>query len=266
MARNKHPGWVPDQHGAWAMLVVPLAVGLVLRQRASGCEWFHLPMTLGWLSGYFFFHAASLWFKAPPARRARYRRPALVYGGLTAGLGVLMLALGGAPMLWWTPWFAVLIGWAVRELTRKAERALSSGAATIAAAATMALVGRFGTPQAIWSQWHDASVRWDFWIAVALFGYFFGTVFHVKTLIRERGSARWLAYSHGYHAGWLALAVLGAGLDQISWWWTPLFAACLFRSWLLPRLAGTGRRVSPLRIGLVEIGLSAAATVVALAG
>jgi len=38
---TRGPGWVPNQHGAWAMLASPLLVGVV----AGGFAWVHLALT-----------------------------------------------------------------------------------------------------------------------------------------------------------------------------------------------------------------------------
>ena len=40
-SRNWKKRWLPNQHGAWAMLVVPFVVGALTRQRATG-----LPLSL----------------------------------------------------------------------------------------------------------------------------------------------------------------------------------------------------------------------------
>ena len=43
-----HRLWIPRQHGAWAMLVVPFLAGLL----ASGFRWPDAPLFGAWLSGY----------------------------------------------------------------------------------------------------------------------------------------------------------------------------------------------------------------------
>ena len=53
-------GWVPQQHGAWAMLASPLALGAL----ASGLSWIHLPLAAFWVAGYFLFSASSMWLKS----------------------------------------------------------------------------------------------------------------------------------------------------------------------------------------------------------
>ena len=65
---------MPNQHGAWAMLASPLAVGIL----AGGPAWVHVPLTALWFVGYFAFFATSLWLKA--RRRPRYWPPVRAYG------------------------------------------------------------------------------------------------------------------------------------------------------------------------------------------
>ena len=67
--RRRPPGWVPNQHGAWAMLAAPLLVGTM----ATGPRWPHLLLTAFWFAGYFAFFATTLWLKS--RRRPRYLPP-----------------------------------------------------------------------------------------------------------------------------------------------------------------------------------------------
>ena len=73
--------------------------------------------------------------------------------------------------------------------------------------------------------------------------YFAGTVFYVKTMIRERGSVLWMRVSVGFHFGLLAVVLL-----MHYWWLVGVAAAALMRSIVVPRLEWT-----PKRIGMVEI-------------
>ena len=58
--KRKNTGWVPDQHGAWVMVTVPLLLGVGL----AGPSWIHLPLAVAWMTGYFAFFALGLWVKA----------------------------------------------------------------------------------------------------------------------------------------------------------------------------------------------------------
>jgi hypothetical protein len=52
---RRGPGWVPNQHGAWAMLVTPLLVGVL----AAGPSAVHLPLAPLWFAGYLAFSAVT---------------------------------------------------------------------------------------------------------------------------------------------------------------------------------------------------------------
>src|SRR5690606_15721193 len=86
VSRKRSPGWVPNQHGAWAMLVTPLLVGVL----SGGPAWVHLPLALFWFLGYFAFFATGLWLKA--RRKARYRPPVVAYGIGAGVAGLVVLA------------------------------------------------------------------------------------------------------------------------------------------------------------------------------
>ena len=66
--RRRSPGWVPNQHGAWAMLATPLVVGAL----ASGPEPLHLLLGAFWFAGYLAIFATGLWLRS--RRKARSAR------------------------------------------------------------------------------------------------------------------------------------------------------------------------------------------------
>jgi hypothetical protein len=87
---------------------------------------------------------------------------------------------------------------------------------------------------------------------LAVLGYFTGTVFYVKTMIRERGSLAYRRASVAYHA--VALAVMTWAAAS-GWAGTSggvllivVFAWLLVRAWLLP-----SRPLSPKQVGVIEI-------------
>lgn len=232
------------------MLAVPLLAGSALRTPPGAT----LSVLLGgcFVAGYFGFFAASQWLKSPPGRRGRHLPPLLVYAATAALLGVLALVLIGPALLGWIPAFAALLIPALWLARRRKERALTGGALTTAAACLMTLVLTHDSPAAVLADWpasRAAAVT-----SLALFGYFFGTVLHVKSLIRERGNARVRAASVGWHLVWTAATIPALGLTS-SWAWTALFALATIRTIALTGIASTGP-VRPAVIGLIEVGLS----------
>ncbi|QLQ15057.1 MAG: YwiC-like family protein [Micropruina sp.] len=263
MAGRKTQGWVPNQHGAWAMLLGPYLAGVILRLRDADWQPYVIPLLACWLLGYFAFHAASLWLKAAPARRGRYRPALITYAAFSGTAGLLTLLLAGPGLAGWALPFVPLLVPALWLAWRRNERAVTGGGLTVAAASLMALVARFASPSEFLAAWPGSAAQRAVALALVLFGYFFGTVLYVKTMIRERGRPEWLAASLGWH-GALTLAALvwawpagGPG----AWFWTGFFALTLVRSWTIPRLART-RPITPKTVGLIEVAFS----VLALAG
>ncbi|MEV7725486.1 YwiC-like family protein [Streptomyces sp. NPDC087917] len=236
MARRRYT-WLPDQHGAWAMLVVPFLAGALLAPHPGPR---HVLLLAAWLLGYVAVFHAQQWLRlrARGLRSARrHGRPALVFGAA--------LAVCGIPLALLHPWLALAAAAAapfVAVNTHYArtgrERALVNGLAAVVPACGMLLVAaRLGGlgPDRAWPA------------ALACLLYFAGTVPYVKTMIRERGSRAYRRGSVAYHA--VALAVAGA----LSPWLALPFAACLTRAAALP-----GRALRPAAIGALELALSAA--------
>ncbi|MFN8029669.1 MAG: YwiC-like family protein [Dermatophilaceae bacterium] len=236
--RRRGPGWVPNQHGAWAMLAAPLLVGIL----AAGPRWVHLPLTALWFVGYFAFFAAGLWLKA--RRKPRYFPPVRAYGLAAIALGLITAALAPG-LIRWAPLFVVPLGVGMVASARREDRALVSGLATTVGSALMTVVA------------YDAGGGTDWpraWVlAGILAAYFGGTVVYVKTMIRERGSRPHYWLSVGWH---LFAAV---AMAWVSWPLVAVFAALTARAAYFPRWAMT-----PKQVGLIEIGATIAVAALAL--
>ena len=245
--KKRNPGWVPNQHGAWAMLVVPFRMGSFLRVR-DGEPWlFLVPLFACWMLGYFAFNAASGWLKAPPKRRHQWVKPLVVYGSISVVAGLLALALAGWGLLAWAPAFVPLLLPALWLAAQRNERATVGGGLTIAAASLMVPIARY--PFALDALGAGTALTWI--VTLLVFLYFFGTVLYVKTNIRERGRPEWMVASVGYHAACIVLAAVLAWVGRAPWWWTGFFALTTLRSWLIP-----GRHCSAKHIGFLEVGMS----------
>lgn len=232
--KRRSPGWVPNQHGAWAMLASPLAVGAL----AGGLAWIHLPLAAFWFAGYFAFFATTLWLKA--RRMPRHFPPVRFYVLLASALGILVLLLQ-PQLLKWAPFFALPLGVGLYAASHKKERALLAGIATISGSALMTVVaydaGATGT---------DLNRAWL--LAAAQFLYFAGTVFYVKTIIRERDNKNFYRLSVGYHA--LAVVLIGLlfGFTGSALTLVLVFVILLDRAVLVPKF-----KVTPKQIGIGEI-------------
>src|SRR6478609_1160829 len=137
--------WVPNQHGAWAMVVAPPVVGALV----AGPTGWHALLVVAWLAAYCLYFAATQWLRS--GRRPRYRSPVLGYAAATAVLGVPLLVAAPA-LLRWAPAFAVLLGVSLRYAARRADRSYGNDLVTIAAAVLLTVVaaGLGGTPAGWW--------------------------------------------------------------------------------------------------------------------
>src|SRR5450759_4049995 len=136
--RLREPGWVPNQHGAWAMLIVPFAVGAL----DAGPSWRHLPLLFAWLVGYFAFFAAGLWLRSRGKRR--YWPPVRTYGVLTVVLGLVVIAVQ-PDVLHWAVVFLPLLAFSLWCSWRRADRSLLNVClAVLAACRTSHLAAAFG--------------------------------------------------------------------------------------------------------------------------
>lgn len=248
MARST--GWVPNQHGAWAMLVVPFVAGVILRARDADLAPHLAPLFAFWMLGYFAFHAASQWLKAPPKRRPGFVRPTVTYAVIAAALGLLTLALAGWGILGWAPFYLPLLLPALWLAAQRHERATIGGALTIAAACLMTLVARYDSPAALAS---DPGAGTPVLTAALLFAYFFGTVLYVKTNIRERGNPRFLAGSLAWHVAATVACVVLAAVLRWPWWWAAFFGVTTVRAGVVPRRRPA---LTAKQIGFLEVALS----------
>ncbi|MGC5053956.1 YwiC-like family protein [Micromonospora sp. DT48] len=227
---RKRRQFIPPQHGAWAMLLVPwLAAVLTL-----GLRWPHLPLLGAWLTGYLLSYYLLQAVKT--GRFGRFRVQLWTYGVPTALLGGLVLLLR-PDLLWYAPAYAVLLGVNVAYARRRAERALGNDLASVAQSCLMVFVCATAAGQP------PETVVTAF---LAVTAYFIGTVLYVKTMIRERGSTSYYRASVGYHVASVALA---------AWLGPPLlgvFLLLLVRAVVLPR-----HRLTPKHVGLIEILASA---------
>lgn len=250
----KSTGWIPQQHGAWAMIAVPYLTGLALTARVRPLGLGDLFLGLTWLVGYFAFNAATLTLKAPAKRRSRYYVPLATYLGGAGAFGIVTLVFKGWPLLCWVPAYAVVLGLSLWLAGSKRERGLLSGVLTIVASCGLMGVLRVSPGAAPLTAAEATTMA-----AVTL--YFVGTVLHVKALIRERndpGSAR---RSLTYHAGFMALIVVAVSLGWLAWPWVVWAALLVARAWWMPRSKRT-----PMQIGLLEIAMSAALLALVLLG
>lgn len=222
--------FLPPQHGAWAMLLLPYLAGVAL----VGPRWPHLPLLGAWLAGYLLSYYV---LQAVKSRRPRrFSAQLWTYGLLTAPLA-LAVVLVRPTVLWYAPAYAALLTINLWYAWKRRERALLNDLASVAQSCLMLPV--VATVAEVPSTRVTVAL-------LALLLYLTGTVLYVKTMIRERGNPRYLRFSIGYH---LAALVAAALVDVLL---APVFLVLLIRAWLLPP-----RRLRPAQVGVIEIACSA---------
>ena len=235
--------WIPNQHGAWAMLITPVVVGAL----AGTPSLWHIALLLCWLAAFCLNFYIQLAVKS--RRPRRYQRQLALYGILTLSLGIGLVVHDPdvlRMLAFAVPAFIVNV---VFVLQRN-ERAWLNDVVGIA------LGGIVGYGAFLIGSDHVApAAATHAAIALALVSaYFIGTVCYVKTMIRERGNQRWLWISYLWHAAFIvAWVALG------SW------PGAITAVWLIARAIGMPQRGgSPKLVGLLEIPATIAVALAAL--
>lgn len=183
--------YIPNQHGAWAMLAVPFLMGGFAARFVP----LHALLFIVWLLAYLFAYVMLQWIRTGKGKR--YRNPAFVYGAslLLSGSALLVLHPASARM---APLFLPLLLVNAYYAKRKRERALANDIAAIVQFCLIAFVSyEIGGGH----DWGQASELFVFCVL-----YFAGTALYVKTMIRERKNPAYYRISAVYHLLFLAVA------------------------------------------------------------
>ena len=228
MMRNLY---IPKQHGAWAMLILPLLFGVI----ASNPSWRHALLFAAWLLAYLFAHAALQWVRTK--RKSVWLGPLRLYGGLLlpAGAALLVLEPGLIPLL---AFAAPLVLINLYFAKRNRERAFLNDLAAVILFSLMTFAAfRVGNGT-------DHGLAFELFALSVL--YFTGTIFYVKTMIREKHDKAFYWYSVLYHGAFLAVVALLYPPALL-----PAAAALLVRAVVTPRL-----NPPVMTIGMLEIAYS----------
>ncbi|CAI9417623.1 YwiC-like family protein [Nocardioides sp. T2.26MG-1] len=237
---------VPPQHGAWAFLGLPLALGFLVADPA----WTWLPLAWAWVAAY---PASYFLLSYVRARRPeRFRRPLAIWVAVFAPAGLAAVAL--RPWLLWVAAvylasFAVNLAYA----RRNRERDLVNDAVFVAQCSVMVVVTALvGDDPDTWSPGALlGAVSAHAWLLSGVCAMvLLGSTLHVKSLLRERRDPRYASASRWYAVACLVASpalALAWGLPE-GWAFVVPFALlagrALRRDW-------SGMR--PGAIGMVEL-------------
>lgn len=250
--------WIPDQPGAWAMVLIPIVGGILI----GGISWRNIWLFAAWILCYCFQFTASRWLVSHGARR--FLGPALTYAICLVLVG-LPLLIANPALLWWTPLYVIVAAVSLYAASRRSERSLWANAADVIGASAMCTIAvQFGS-QYYSQSFHSSSSMKNpvktlmriqlnsslnalpqagivAGLAFAAWGY--GSVLFVKSMIRRYGSASYYWLSVIWH---ISLAISGFMMTPS---WGLVSSVLLLRAAGLPKI---GHRLKPKHIGIVEM-------------
>lgn len=220
--------FLPKQHGAWAMTIIPFWLGVI----EGGFMWHHIPFFIGWLLLYLATYPLLLLFKKKKIQfytkwTLFYMVPALLFL-LVPLLKMPSIIIFGLLML---PFFIINAYFTSKNKDRALMNDFSAiFAFSIAALASSYLSNGLVTFEAI-----------VLFIASVLF--FVGCTFYVKTMIREKRNPQYKWISWGYHT-LLPVIWLASGYWIVAIAYLPSLIRAIFFY---------GKPLSPMKIGIYEI-------------
>lgn len=220
--------FMPKQHGAWAMLMIPFWLGAA----ASTMIWQHIPFFIGWLLLYLATYPLLLMFKRK--KIDFYRKWTLIY--LIPAIGFLLVPFSTTPTIIYfgfsmIPFFILNAYFSAKNK----DRALLNDLSAIVVFSLAGLAS---------SYLPDGMVNQE---AILVFGasilFFTGSTFYVKTMIREKKNVNFKWISWVYH---LLVPILWFAAGE------PIVAAAMLPS-LARAVSFYGKPLSVMKVGIYEI-------------
>lgn len=244
---------VPDQHGAWGFLVLPVVLGAAA---AGAWSWAVLPITLTWIALYPLSWAVSGRLTAPH-RAHRFDRAVRLWAAVATPLLVASVVV--RPWLVWVG-VAYLVPFAVNLAFARArrERDLANDLVLVAeCTAAVGVVAGVAAGDHGWSPPGSAMSTSAVVVAMLVCALtLVGSTLHVKSLIRGRHDPRYAHASRLFALASVPAVLLAARAADSSAWLAAPFVLLALRALFLRR--PTWR---PSRLGLVELaGFVAVAT------
>lgn len=221
---------LPKEHGAWAMLIVPFFISVMVHKQ----NWLHIPLFFGWL----FFYLSSyplLMVIRSKTNIGYYKKWIFIYVGVAAVFlsiplvfypGLLLMGVIMLPLLLVNIYFTSV---------KKDRHLLNDFSAITGLSLGAVAVGYISA-----GVWTGKSLV--IWLFAVLF--FMGSVFYVKSMIREKNNPVFNLVSWSYHVSLIILSFV----ISCSWMLTFAYMPSLVRVVL-----SRGRTLTPLQIGKMEI-------------
>lgn len=220
--------FVPKQHGAWAMLIVPFWLGVA----ASSFQWEHIPFFIGWVLLYLATYPFLMFTKGKD--REFYLKWTIIYGSIAIILLIIPLISRPSIILFGLaciPFFIINIFFSMKKNDRALLNDLS--AIVIFSVATLAS-----------SYLPNGEITFDaILVFISSFLFFVGTTFYVKTMIREKKNVKYKWVSWIYHvavpAAWF---ICGYPIIALS------FVSSAIRAFY-----NYGKSLPIMKLGIIEI-------------
>lgn len=226
-----HSKYIPNQHGAWAMLIMPFLFGTF----AADARPLHALLFVCWLIIYLFTFPLLQLIRTRKSKL--FLRPIQIYGGLLVIAGVPLIILKPALLfvgLAYVPLFLVNVFYAKSNN----ERSFVNDLVAVVQFCSMVYVTYWIGGGSDWSLASDL-----FFICLL---YFIGAVFYVKTMIREKKNKVFYILSVGYHA----ISLIAFGILFPMMLMIPMLIL-LARAVIYPKL-----KLSIKQVGISEIVFS----------
>jgi hypothetical protein len=220
--------FMPKQHGAWAMLIIPFWLGAA----ASEIVWQHIPFFIGWLLLYLGTYPLLLMFKKK--KISFYRKWVLIY--MIPALVFLMVPLFTTPTivtfgLAMIPFFMLNAYFSAKNR----DRALLNDLSAIVVFSIAGLASSFLPSGEI----NENAIL----VFASSILFFTGSTFYVKTMIREKKNSQFKWISWTYH---LLVPVLWLAAGEV------IVAVAAVPS-LIRAVAFYGKPLSVMKVGIYEI-------------
>lgn len=223
---------IPKQHGAWSMLILPFLLGGIV----GGWTLAHIPFAIAWLFVYMGTFFLFQYVKQRKKSQELLRTVTLYL--LIATIAALPVFLTEWRLIWFV--FAMLPFGLVNVYFAKMkdERNVWNDVSAVTSFCIGGVASYYLGARVV-----DGTMVWLF---VLPYFYFLGSIFYVKTMIREKKSQTYRNVSWGYHVLLvMAFIVLGNPLLALA------YAPSLIRA-----IGFYGKQVPIMRIGIIEIANS----------
>lgn len=239
--------WFPPQHGAWAFIGLPIALGFVV------APWTPLLVltAIGAIAAFPLSHFLTAIIRYP--NKARYVKPLILWAALSVPLALVVL-VARPWLIWFGACYLIALSLNIALARNKRERSLTNDVIFIVecVALTPIMWGIGSGTDAIAPAASNLSLApASLWVTTTLaFLLLVDSTLHVKSLIRERNNPRYRTASRAWSIFSLAAAVVLATAVG----WPALVIAVPFGYLIVRSYALTGKDLRPGILGVVELG------------